>query len=66
MALHFSRHSTGSAHHPSPQGEPVSITCHASSDAIKVVGITQALDGNMVAQLQVLQDKAHTWGAQIC
>jgi hypothetical protein len=50
---------------PSPQGELVPIMRHASTDAIKVVGVTQALDGNMIAQIQVLQAKAATWGAQI-
>ena len=50
---------------PSPQGELVPIMRHASTNAIKVVGVTQALDGNMIAQIQVLQAKAETWVAQI-
>jgi hypothetical protein len=47
---------------PVPQGDPVEITRHDASEAIKVVGVTQALDGNMTAQIKVLQDKAETWG----
>lgn len=51
---------------PVPHGEPISITCHGSLEAIEVVGITQALaDGNMSAQVQVLQAKAEKWGVQI-
>jgi hypothetical protein len=50
---------------PVPQSDPVVITRHDVADAIKVVGVTQALDGNMEAQIQVLQTKAVTWGEQI-
>jgi len=50
---------------PVPNGAPVNITRHDPADAIKVVGVTQALDGNMTAQLRALQTKAITWGEQI-
>jgi hypothetical protein len=50
---------------PVPNGAPVVITRHEPSDAIKVVGVIQALDGNMAAQLEKLQIKAEQWGKQI-
>jgi hypothetical protein len=50
---------------PVPNGDPVLITRHEPSEAIKVVGVMQALDGNMTAQLETLQQKADQWGEQI-
>jgi hypothetical protein len=50
---------------PVPNEDPVIVTRHDVSDAIKVVGVTQALDGNMDAQVTVLQTKAKLWGEQI-
>ena len=50
---------------PVPNADPVIVTRHDVSDAIKVVGVTQALDGNMDAQVTVLQTKAELWGEQI-
>jgi hypothetical protein len=50
---------------PVPNGDPVIITRHEPSEAIKVVGVMQALDGNMDAQLNFLRDKANKWGEQI-
>jgi hypothetical protein len=50
---------------PVPNGDPVIVTRHDVLDAIKVVGVTQALDGNMDAQVMVLQTKADLWGEQI-
>jgi hypothetical protein len=35
------------------------------SEAIKVVGVLQALDGNMTAQMDSLQARTDTWGEQI-
>jgi hypothetical protein len=49
-----------------PNGDPVLITQHEPSEAIKVVGVMQALDGNMTTQLETLQKKADQWGEQIC
>jgi hypothetical protein len=48
-----------------PMADPITITRHEPSDAIKVVGVHQALDGNMQAQVLALQEKANLWGAQI-
>jgi hypothetical protein len=39
---------------PVPNGDSVLITQHEPSEAIKVVGVMQALDGNMTAQLETL------------
>jgi hypothetical protein len=50
---------------PVPNGDPIIVTRHDVSDAIKVVSVTQALDGNMAAQVTVLQTKAELWGKQI-
>jgi hypothetical protein len=50
---------------PVPNGNPVIVTCHDVSEAIKVVSMTQALDGNMDAQVMVLQTKADLLGEQI-
>jgi hypothetical protein len=50
---------------PSPQGAPTVITRHDVSAAIKVVGVTQSLNGQMEAQITALQTKAETWGEQI-
>jgi hypothetical protein len=50
---------------PVPNGNPVTITRHEPSEAIKVVGVMQALDGNMMAQVDILQAKANKWGEQI-
>jgi hypothetical protein len=50
---------------PVPNGDPVLITQHEPSEVIKVVGVMQALDGNMAAQLETLQKKADQWGEQI-
>jgi hypothetical protein len=41
------------------------MTQHEPSEAINVVGVMQALDGNMTAQLETLQTKADQWGEQI-
>jgi hypothetical protein len=48
-----------------PASEPIIVTRHDPSEAIKVVGVMQALDGNMSAQLQTLQTKAEQWSQQI-
>jgi hypothetical protein len=50
---------------PVPSGDPVIITRHEPSEAIKVVGVMQALDGNMNAQVDTLRVKATQWGTQI-
>jgi hypothetical protein len=50
---------------PVPNGKPVTITRHDPSEAIKMVGVMQALDGNMIAQVDTLQAKAGKWGEQI-
>jgi hypothetical protein len=50
---------------PVPTGDPVTLTRHDPSDVIKVVGVMQALDGNMSAQIATLQSKAEQWGEQI-
>jgi hypothetical protein len=55
----------GSLTIPVPSGAPVPITRHEPSDAIRVVGVIQALDGNMTQQIAVLKAKATTWGEQI-
>ena len=39
---------------------------HDPSEAIKVVDVLQALDGNMTAQVEELKAQADTWGAHIC
>jgi hypothetical protein len=41
-----------------PTGVPVTIVRHDPSDAIKVMSIMEALDGNMCAQVETLQNKA--------
>ena len=46
-------------------GAPTTITRHDPSDAIKVVGVIQALDGSMDAQIADLKSRADTWGTQI-
>jgi len=46
-------------------GNPMAVTRYNSSMAIKVVGVHQALDGNIKTQLQVLKDQAKEWGAKI-
>jgi hypothetical protein len=50
---------------PVPNGDPVTITRHEPSEAIKVVGVMQALDGHMSAQMETLRSKANQWGEQI-
>jgi hypothetical protein len=50
---------------PVPNGNPVTITRHEPSEGIKVMGVMQALDGNMTAQLDTLCAKATQWGTQI-
>lgn len=55
----------GSLSIPVPNGDPVTITRHEPLEAIKVVGVMQALDGNMDAQLNTLRDKTNKWGEQI-
>lgn len=50
---------------PDPNGDPVIIQRLNPDEAIKVVGVMQALDGNMRAQVDVLRRKAETWGLQI-
>ena len=50
---------------PIPDGEPAIIHRYDVTEAIEVVGVTQALDGNMDAQVMALQTKAETWGKQI-
>ena len=46
-------------------GTPIMIACYDSSTAIKIVGIYQAMDGNMKVQLQHLKDKSRDWGTKI-
>ena len=46
---------------PNLQGVPTVIDRHDPEVAIKAVGVTQAMDGSMDAQLTVLQDKAEEW-----
>jgi hypothetical protein len=50
---------------PVPHGVPVPIQQLDPCTAIKVVGVTQLMDGNMDAQVALLQTKAEKWGAQI-
>jgi hypothetical protein len=50
---------------PDLAGHPQPIPRLESWDAVKAVGIYQALDGNMDAQVRVLKDKAVTWGGKI-
>jgi len=50
---------------PNSDGTRTIITRHEPSDAIKVVGVLQALDGNMTAQTESLRERADMWGAQI-
>lgn len=62
MALPYYRRSSRSHYHPEPLGHPVAITRHEPSEAVKVVGVHQALDRNMHAQVAALQLKASSWG----
>jgi hypothetical protein len=48
-----------------PHGDRAIVTCHDVTEAIKVVGVTQALDGSMHGQVEVLQTKADRWSQQI-
>jgi hypothetical protein len=50
---------------PDLQGTLQPITRLDPSEAVKVVGVHQAMDGNMKAQVQALKDKADTWGEKI-
>ena len=44
-----------------PTDTTVMIQRHDPDEAIKVVGVFQAMDGSMTAQLQDLKDRADTW-----
>jgi hypothetical protein len=50
---------------PNPDGTRTPMSRYDPSEAIKVVGVLQALDGNMTAQMDTLQARADTWGEQI-
>jgi len=42
------------------------FTQYKTTKAIKVVGIHQALDGNMKEQVTALKKKASDWGGKLC
>jgi len=46
---------------PDPTGTMVTIQRHDPDEAIKVVGVFQAMDGSMTAQLQDLKERADGW-----
>jgi hypothetical protein len=48
-----------------PDGTRTALVRHDPDEVIKVVGVLQALDGNMMAQAEELQSRADTWGSQI-
>jgi hypothetical protein len=50
---------------PDLQGTLIPIEHLDPSEAVKVVGVHQALDGKMTTQVQILQDKADAWGEHI-
>jgi hypothetical protein len=50
---------------PDLQGNLTSIERLDPSDAVKVVGVHQSLDGKMTAQVRALKDKADAWGEKI-
>jgi hypothetical protein len=50
---------------PNLQGNLTSIKRLDPSEAVKVVGVHQSLDGKMTAQVRVLKDKADAWGEKI-
>lgn len=47
---------------PDPDGNEIEIKRLEPKEAVKVVGIQQAVDGNMTKQLKVLTKKADDWG----
>ena len=50
---------------PNLQGIPEYIEHHKPSTVMTAVGVTQAMDGLMTAQLAVLQAKAEEWAKSI-
>jgi hypothetical protein len=50
---------------PNLQGNPTPIERPEPSDAVKVVGVHQSLDGKMTAQVLALKDKADAWAERI-
>jgi len=46
-------------------GQQTVVTRHPATKAIKVVGIHQALNGNMKEQVKGLKEKARDWGTKI-
>jgi hypothetical protein len=55
----------GSIEVPNLQGTFQTITRLSASEAVKVVGIHQAIDGNMNEQVQALKLKADLWGTKL-
>ena len=66
---HFGYHTKASRpaniHINDLDGNPVNIKRLDPSEALKVLGFLQALDGNMVAQVQDLKGRADSWGLSI-
>ena len=50
---------------PNLEGTPESIQRHDPSTETTAVGVTQAMDGSMTAQLELLKNKADEWSASI-
>jgi hypothetical protein len=55
----------GSIEVPDLQGTFQTITRLGASEAVKVVGVHQAMDGNMTEQITALKTKADQWGAKL-
>ena len=47
---------------PNPNGQVMEIKCLGPLDAIKVVGVVQAADGNMQGQLDMIKDQIMDMG----
>ena len=44
-----------------PDGSPATIKRHEPDEAVEIVGVHQAIDGNMDAQYAALQSKVQEW-----